>query len=200
MRTTSMGWAGFLVSAALCAQNVVPNSDFPTDANGWSFLQVTSSGWSATEGDPDPGALEVTNSGGFDGYSWGRTCVAVEALRDYAFSYNVKKDGNSVDYPLLVSWIDWYELPDCVGSASIHALYEFVPFSSVPDDVWETHLRGTATAPAGAVSAMVVIGMDHPSAGLATLYFDHVALASDPTLFIDGFETGDESLWSASVP
>lgn len=200
MRREAVALVSFLCSATLFAQNVIPNPDFETDIDGWSLLQVTSTGWSATEGDPDAGSLEITNVGGFDGYSWGRTCVAVSELTQYAFSYNLKKDGNSVQYPNLISWIDWYDLPNCVGSGSIHALYEFVPFSSVAADVWETRDRGTTMSMAGAVSAMVVIGMDHPSAGLATLYFDHVILASDPTLFLDGFETGDVSLWSASAP
>ena len=200
MRRILLPLTAFLFSATLGAQNVIPNPDFTTGVDGWSLLQVTSTGWSETEGDPGPGALEITNSGGFDGYSWGKICVAVEELTQYEFSYNLKKDGSSVQYPILISWIDWYGLPDCIGSSSIHALYEWVPFSSVTADVWETHQRGTTTSQAGAVSALVVIGMDHPSAGLATLYFDHVVLASDPTLFLDGFESGDDSLWSASVP
>ena len=200
MRRTSMALMGFLCSATLCAQNAVPNPDFTTGIAGWSLLQVTSTGWSATEGDPDPGALEITNSGGFDGYSWGRLCVPVPELVEFDFSYHVKKDGNSVQYPILISWIDWYELADCVGPASVRSLYEFITFPNVPPDVWETHQRGAATSPAGAVSAMVVLGMDHPAAGLATLHFDHVLLSRDPTMFVDGFETGDESQWSASVP
>ncbi len=110
MRRTSIALATFLFSAALSAQNVIPNPDLTTGIAGWSLLQVTGTGWSQTEGDPDPGSLEITNVGGFGGYSWGRTCVAVSELTQYAFSYNLKKDGSSVQYPILISWIDWYEL------------------------------------------------------------------------------------------
>ena len=65
MRRTSIALATFLFSAALSAQNVIPNPDLTTGIAGWSLLQVTGTGWSQTEGDPDPGSLEITNVGGF---------------------------------------------------------------------------------------------------------------------------------------
>jgi hypothetical protein len=92
----------------------------------------------------------------------------------------------------------FYANPDCTSSLGPNEVAIGYPTTL---DVWFQIVSDDYAAPAGAMSALVMFVTWQNLANMPVrARVDHLEFAVSPRVFSDGFETGDTSAWSATVP
>ena len=162
------GLVGVLILAASAGpgQNLVPGGTF--DANLEAFHHDPNpdgtSAWSALDagGSPSSGSalLTSTNATGGALVTLLTTCVPVAAGQEYTVSADVRFTEGESSTGWAETVIDWTPGAACQGHISASALLTEVASRGT----W-IHDSDTFTAPAGAISALVQVGIDKIEAG-----------------------------------
>jgi len=200
---------GSLLMAAgpVFSQNLLVNPGFdePDQLTGWTCVETFGvASWSAIDslGLAGSGSMQHDVAAAFDGrYVACRQCVPVSELWTYVMSgWHFWPDDPDVTQFGSVRWaFGFYNDIACTSSLGVSTL----KIGSRPPlalATWHQLVTDEVMAPAGSISAWVSFftyqnTADEPvRTRLDDLDF------STTTLFQDGFETGDLSEWSASVP
>ena len=99
--------------------------------------------------------------------------------------------------PVSVSGKVDYILGACV-SPTVLATYATAPVTGGTVGLWRRFTVPVDAPPAGATAMRVSFGVTSVAGDAFDTRLDNLSLA--PTLFADGFETGNTSRWSATVP
>ncbi len=175
------GLAGaFLAIAGLATgQNLVGNGSFATNLNGWtpSGNPVGTAAWSALDagGSSSSGSAALTSSNPISGAIVQELaqCVPVAAGVEYVLSAHVQFAGGETTTGFAETVVYWDTGADCTGYIAGNAL-------TTQPTTRGTWLSDSShfTAPAGAVSAYVQLGIDKLEAGgTLSAWYDDVSLA-----------------------
>jgi hypothetical protein len=197
---------GSLVLAAgqVFAQNLLVNPGFddPDQLQGWTCTMTDGQAtWSADDrlGSPDSGSMEHNVAATSNNQTMRcHQCVPVSELWTFAASarYLWPDDNDVSQLGTTRLSFDFFSDASCTAYISSGDVAVGQPIL----DTW-LHLRSNeAAAPAGAMSAMMYVYTwqnlaDEPvRARLDDLDF------STTTIFLDGFESGDTTAWSNTIP
>ena len=188
MRVRKMSSLFIAIAFASSVHGQVANSDFDTDAQGWSIRLDSGGGgfvdWDSTVGDPAPGSAHAGNvfpGAHVDGW---KQCVPISGS-DYALSAAVAsavRTGNSCRIN-----VDFIANQDCVDGTAI-ALE--VQLSNTQNNGAFELLGSGGALPEGILAA--ALSLDHvrvagADAGSSDCHFDHVQLGAD-TIFVASFD------------
>jgi hypothetical protein len=199
-RVSGLFLAAMLATHTASGQIVVSNPGFDTDVTGWTALSEASIVWSPldADGNPGSGSAFVTNMAITTLDATGaRQCLdGVTGLTEYLVSANtlVPSGQSETGYTYLV--IQWYDSPSCGGS-QLGA--DFTPGIISPTaDVWYRDWV-TVEAPSGAQTARLILNvLKYQDTGTLEAHFDNVGFVE--IIFVDGFESGDTTSWSVTIP
>jgi hypothetical protein len=199
----STGGDDFLRSFRVDSRNIFVNGHFDCGADGWT--PVTSGGagqaWDpSTDADGSPesgaqGAFVASPSGGVETASLGQ-CVAVPPGR-LDLSGRARLDlVPGANEPVILDFdCTFHSGPECGGSV-LGGDSAFVP---VRDSGGSFGLvSGVLEAPASTVSALCTTTWSVPAGAVIDGWLDQLTARS--TIFADGFESGDTSAWTLTVP
>ena len=176
------------------ASQTLTNSDFDSDLSGWQVVPSPQHDWSVLdhEDDPTSGSLLAYKDSPGGGLLQATQCVEVEP-----------GDGNSltakVFVPLTSNPADFYLGLSYFTDTTCQNYLDFDRvYWAPPQGEWIDFTFGPSIAPAGAFSAQVALSLfESFSASVpVTAHIDAVRLY----VFADGFELGDTTRWSATVP
>ena len=188
-----------LISGMATAQTLVVNGDFDTNVAGWTELSIPLSwdGSSDWQGNPASGSALILNNAAFADNSGAIQCVdGIVAGEVYSLSAWLRVPSGQTGTGAARVFIWYYSEPGCAGT--------WVGESSTPvmaaSDVWIGLSSGDTVAPATAQSVKVYLNnFKYTETGIYQASYDHVAFTLIG-VFADGFESGDTTEWSASVP
>ncbi len=178
-RVSSFCLALFCLAAAGGAQNLVANGNFNTDLLAW---QASSSNGSAafssldSSGSPSSGSAFLTGTNPINGVldTFLTQCVSVAAGTPYAISNRVQFSTGETTTGWAEIAIYWMSGSNCGGSYISGA---GLLAAKTASGVWSSY-ADTATAPAGALSAYLQLGIDKIDAGGSlSAYMDDVVFA-----------------------
>jgi hypothetical protein len=190
---------GFVLApAAASAQDLLSNRHFESDLTGWTGV-----GWWSSEdcfSDPKTGSVTYINqTAGTAAWYIARQCVELPAADEvYLMSGYLAAPTSQTGDGWAKIGLVWYSVAAC-GAAG------FIDGSDAPHvypttDAWQT-TRQYAVPPPGAVSVYFAITNQKTSEqGTFQIYADEVSLIVLSKIFVDGFESGDTTAWSATVP
>jgi hypothetical protein len=189
-----LGLASLFLSLSVYGQNLVAGGDFATSLEAWhhdpnprgtsAWSPVLDANGSASSGSallfstaPEGGVLvELLDQ-----------CVPVAAGQQYVLSHKVRFADDETATGWAESVVAWFSGPICTDGISANGMLT----AKTASGVW-TSTSETFTAPAGAVSALVSIGVDKIEAGgQLTVNVDDVVfgLASAPVEELVGYLT-----------
>ena len=201
--TVSSACCVVLLSASVAAaQSSVFNGEFNTDVLGWNQLSAVTLTWDPTSdyaSNPGSGSALVVNAQPGSANSGATQCVnGIQGGESYDLSaWLLAPTGQSASgHSLVFVW--WYSQADCADFLSLGPGTAWL-FTS---DTWVEHSVQGEPAPPGAASAIVYLNVvkESNTPGSYQVSFDHVLFQVTGTIFIDGFDTGDHSVWSAVAP
>ena len=187
------GFAALLVLAASLgsAQNLVPGGTFDTSLEAFHHDPNPdgTSAWSSLDaaGSPTSGSalLTSTNVSGGSAVALLTTCVPVAAGQEYTLSADVRFSAGETTTGGVELVLVWTPGTACQGSISTNGF--LIPVASRGDWI---HGSDTFTAPAGATSALVAVGIDKlEGGGQLSAFVDNVAfeLTSAPAEDLVGY-------------
>jgi len=181
------------------AQNLVVNGGFESDVGSWVALSDSSLAWDPLDADDDPnsGSALVTNldPDPVDGTGAVQCIDGLSGEQSYAFSAKARFPSGQTETGRAYLLIQWRSSPGCTGDVGISE--SSLVSSSVPD-IWLT-TSNVVVSPTATQSARLRLSvLKNAAGGSLDAYFDHVRL--EPAVFGDGFESGDVTAWSSSVP
>jgi len=200
VRFAALALAAVFPAPFAWGQNLVFNPTFDTDVAGWSAEGTSSIVWDSLDADGNPasGSALVTNLSTTANDSTGaRQCVdGLTEATFYRFAADILVPGGQSETGHAHLLAQWYGGPGC-GGGQVGLVDTFGISTSTPD-VWYTD-SVTAEAPAGTQSARLRLSIwKNEESGTLVAHFDNVEFANQ--IFSDGFESGDTTAWSATVP
>lgn len=184
------------------AQSLVVNGDFNQDVLGWTQLSAVTLTWDPTsdfENNPGSGSALVVNAQPGSSSSGVTQCVNwIPGGESYDLSAWLRAPtGQSADGHALV-FVWWYSQADCTDFLASGPSTGWL-FTS--DDWVERSILGSP-APQDAASAVVYLNVvkESDTPGEYQVSFDRVFLNLTGAIFVDGFDSGEFSAWSAVVP
>ena len=181
-------------------QNLVLNPNFDIDVAGWAALTTATIEWSPldAEGNPASGSALVANLSTTANDSTG-AIQCIEGINGESlirFAADVMIPGGQLETGHAHLLVQWYDESECggaqVGLATTTGIYTTEP------DVWYTDFD-FAEAPLGAQSARLRLSVwKNEDSGTLQAHFDDVSFVA--VVFVDSFESGDTTAWSATVP
>ena len=191
---------GVLTMPMAAAQNLVVNGDFDNDVDGWTELSIPLS-WDPTsdyQNSPASGSALIVNAIPF-GNSGATQCVSgIIGGETYHLSAWLRAPTGQNAEGMAGVFVWWWTGSNCGGSMSIGPATAYI-FTS---NSWVELVAPSEQAPPGTQSGTVYLNNQNKSStpGAYSASFDHVLLAASGVIFSDGFESGDTSAWSATVP
>ena len=199
-RTAHRVWRILLVLIAVAAgsaeaQSSLINPNFDSDLDGWGFAGPGSVDW-------DP--ADVDGSGSSGSVRWSSTEKTVDDAiwqnvvsvpGDHEVSVYIYVPSGQIVAPQPTIRMSFYSTPDCAGGTRAGFL------TSQPATTFDSWVL-VAIPEHRAVTADCVnieLRLGAPSGSESVAYFDAVTLMT-PIVFSNGFESGDTSGRSASVP
>lgn len=192
---------GILVVAPVAwAQNLVFNPDFNTDVTGWTPSTTGTIEWSPldAEGNPASGSALVTNRSTTAQDGTGpRQCIdGIDAGFFYLLAADVLVPSGQSETGYAELLVQWYDTPGCGGG--LVGLNTTPGLSTSTPDAWYLD-AGVFRAPTGTQSARLRLTVAKiEDYGTLQAHFDNVLLGL--AIFGDGFESGDTTAWSHTVP
>jgi uncharacterized repeat protein (TIGR01451 family) len=181
--------------------NVVksPHFDFATDLDTWTLtvggaLDIVHDPLDA-DGFPLSGSARLENLSGATSLRLSQ-CVPLPPEPPYLLSGETRVSAASGS-PVSVSGRVEYILGSCLAP-TILATYPTGPVVGGTAGLWRRFTGSVELPPPGATAVRISFGAATVSGDAFDARLDNLALA--PTLFADGFETGNTSRWSAAVP
>lgn len=161
-----LGLASLFLSVGVYGQNLVTGGDFATGLEAWHHDANTrgTSAWSEHDevDSPSDGSADLVSTAPENGILVVllEQCVPVAAGQAYVLSHKAR----FADAQTTTGWaeteISWFSGPICTNRISGNAILT----SKTTPPVW-TPTSDTFTAPAGAISALVEVGVDKIEAG-----------------------------------
>jgi hypothetical protein len=152
--------------------NKVLNPGFESDLSHWNRLQSGgysdnwTNGGANTVGSYAVTTSAVVNAGLLD------QCVNVQPSTSYSFGFFYKVSSVfPYPYPAGQLGVSWKDGAGCKGTTID---FNTTPFLNSTPDLWQLLAAQNVTSPAGAHSALLVLGVQSTSAGATTSYFDEV--------------------------
>ena len=155
-----------LSGAAVSAQNLVADGGFASSLEAWHHDPDPdgSSAWSADDanGSSSSGSALLSSTAATDGVLIRllEQCVPVAAGQSYTLSHKAKFADGEATTGWAETVITWFSGPICTNRVGANSILT----SKTTTGVW-TATSDTFTAPAGAVSAFVEVGIDKIDAG-----------------------------------
>lgn len=144
---TLVAAASLCLASGAWAQNILPNSHFDSDLDGWTETHPEDISWSS-EGSGAPGSVRIDSDDEIGAALY--ACVPVTAGMDYAIEVDVKLETHGQTFGKVGIQLFWKADAEC--QVDTGGLQPFGLSTSAPD--WQ-HLAVGHTAPANAVSARV---------------------------------------------
>jgi len=222
------GGDDFVLDFTVEVDNLLVNPNFDDDLAGWTTSSPgeMTHGPDDVSGAPTSGSVVIINLTGAGQTMTLSQCVPISALERYFVSGWLWVDSGLVDDPTIFASVGFYDGASCGGSllgteeipglngdsAGVRIFYD--GFESGDTSAWSgsvgstgakmylagwEHLAGSVQASSGAVSAMVHYVIEAGASTNFRVKMDDVQFFQ-PFLFKDGFEIGDTSRWSGTVP
>lgn len=188
-----------MVASVVQSQNLLPNSTFDSDVAGWLAGSESTVGWDPLDanGDPLSGSALVTNLDVDPNDSTG-AYRCIDGLADdtfYRFGADILIPGGQIETGHAYLLVQWYGGAGCSGFLNLTE--SPIVLTSTPDE-WFA-VSKVAASPSGTQSGRLRLSVWKNEAGASLdAHFDNVLM--EAVLFIDGFETGDTSGWSSTMP
>ena len=193
----------FVLGFSVIGTNLLLNPNFDSGLSEWTVDPIhaaeISFGVADADEAPTSGSLVVTDSSGPGTAFLVAQCVDLPALTRYMSGASARVTSGSIEAPIVEVLVEFYAESGCEGE--VLAGQDPVPSVLVGDtgDLWQPLDRGFVTAPADTSSAVVWLSVDAASASGFAATIDSAFLI-EGVLFTDGFESGDTSAWSGTVP
>jgi hypothetical protein len=175
----AVSWLALSSGAAVSAQNLVADGGFASSLEAWHHDPNSdgNSAWSPDDanGSPSSGSALLSSTAATDGILIRllEQCVPVAAGQSYALSHKAKFADGEATTGWAETVITWFSGPICTNRLGANSILT----SKTTTGVWTT-TSDTFTAPAGAVSAFVEVGIDKIDAGSTlTASVDDVSFA-----------------------
>jgi len=174
-----LGLASLFLSVGVYGQNLVTGGDFATGLEAWHHDANTrgTSAWSEHDevDSPSDGSAQLVSTAPEGGVFVVllEQCVPVAAGQPYVLSHKVRFADGETTTGGAESAVTWFSGPICTDRISGNGMLT----SKTTPPVW-TPTADTFTAPAGATSAIVEVGVDKFEAGgTLTVFVDDVSFA-----------------------
>ncbi len=181
------------------AQNLLPNPTFDSDVAGWLASAGSTVGWDPLDanGNPLSGSALVTNIDADPNDSEGafRCIEGLTGETAYQFGADILIPGGQIETGNAYILVQWYGGAGCSGFLNLTE--SPIVLTTTPDE-WFA-VSKVATSPTGTQSGRLRLSVWKIEAGGSlAAQFDNVWM--EAVLFVDGFETGDTSRWSSTMP
>jgi uncharacterized repeat protein (TIGR01451 family) len=175
--------------------NLFDNGHFDCDLGGWSSTSPADVEHSAVDFDGSPISGSAHNFAPLVGFSLNQ-CVEVFGGVDYDLDLATRIDGAPGALYTVEPSCTFFDQPACGGAQ--------VSVQSFPVVVADTGggwlpLALTVPTPPGAVSARCRLRIANPQMEPLDGFLDELGFGGN-VIFVDGFESGDTSAWSVTVP
>ena len=197
--TSALVLAAMIPASLAWGQNLVSNPGFDIDVADWTSSAEASLAWDPldVEGNPVSGSALVTNlsisAGDATGASQCIDGLTAEAFYEFAAEILVPSGQSETGHAFL--FVQWNDEPGCSGY--LGSVFSPQVPSSTPD-VWYG-VSNIAQAPLGTESARLRLSVwKYEDVGSLEAHFDNVEF--EAMVFVDGFESGDTTMWSLTVP
>ncbi|MFN7940396.1 MAG: GEVED domain-containing protein [Thermoanaerobaculia bacterium] len=184
------------------SDDLFANAHFDCSLAGWTASapapgEVTWTGAEDADGADDSGAVRVTNlAPGVDTSFALAQCYDLPAAVPYQVRARLRLDAAPGVLVGLTRACTFYNGPACAGGSTTQS--DTVLLGSTGGS-WIPLVK-TVTPPVSALSALCTFRWDTPVAAGFDSFLDAAFFGATGQLFSDGFETGDTSRWSATVP
>ena len=190
-----------MVASVAAAQNLVVNGDFDNDVSGWTEMSSILLSWDPTsdyQDSPESGSALIVNADLWANSGAVQCINGIVAGEAYGLSAWLRAPTGQIGQGTGGVFVWWYVVPDCGGSQTAGPATAYITTS----DSWVEVVAPSEQAPPGTQSAIVYLNNAKTSStpGEYRVYYDHVLLTAGGAIFSDGFESGDTSAWSATVP
>jgi uncharacterized repeat protein (TIGR01451 family) len=198
---SGVGGDDLVVTFRSDARNLLTNAHFDCDAvglNGWTVsdpVEITRSN-DDIDGSPISGSAQVMQLGVNTIFELGQ-CVPTTFGMTYDFSGTLRMDTPS--FLSFTRGCEFFAGSSCGSPGSGLATKVNIDLLGDTGGVW-IPLMGTMEAPVGAESAYCTLTFTASSGQDFSANLDDLILRPGALMFTDGFESGDVSAWSASVP
>ncbi len=188
--------AMILLVTPAAGQNLLTNPGFTVDPGGWDSFGSGVLLWSTedADGSDSSGSASLGVFSGGEGFGVSQCVAAVGgSWHRFAASINISTDPRVLGTAAVA--VNWYDGPNCTG---IHLSTVQTPAATTHGS-WE-NVHSAAVADVDAVSALFYIYVLKNQAGTDVYgaFVDNAFFS--PAIFVDGFESGDMTLWSSSFP
>lgn len=179
--------------------NKLANGHFDCDLGDWAMVSTNPAeivfSTDDQDGLEDSGSAAIENLTASRDFGLGQ-CVPAEAETAYLLAASVRMATSApgIGFALRCSF---YASADCSGTAL--STEDSVTFLGDTSGTW-LRLGEDLTSPAAAASVLCSTDFAAPGGANFDARLDHVELSGPSLLFADGFESGDTSAWSATVP
>ena len=192
-----------IVPFQVLSSDLLRNPNFDSSITTWATLPATpgvvrfdaedSDGWAVS----GSAVMDFVSGTQFYGLS---QCVQVVDTADYLFGGRVRTASPSAIDPEAFGQVQYYSSTNCsTGVLGTEVLGTVVAGDTA--GVWVALAESQHTPPVGARSAYVSFLADAGAAASFTTAFDTLSFRVEVgALFADGFESGDSTAWSATVP
>jgi uncharacterized repeat protein (TIGR01451 family) len=180
--------------------NLLRNPNFDRDLAFWTLGSPLPTEISHCTDDadraPTSGSAELVNLTGEGGVYLLSQCVRVEGRQTYTIGGRVRTRSGSMSDPAAVASIAFFSQDDCSGTPLGTESSQMVVGDTAT--LWSDQLPGSISAPANALSGLVSFAVE---AGESSDFVSNIdcVFFNRSTIFSDGFESGDLSIWSSSV-
>jgi uncharacterized repeat protein (TIGR01451 family) len=182
--------------------NIFANGHFDCDGSLWNAVAATPAeiSWTGAEDSDDAddsGAMHFTNlAPGTDTSFRLWQCYDIPADQLFDVSVRVRLAAAPGDFIGFVRRCEFFNSPGCLGQ--LGAQTAALALQDTGGD-WLT-IGAQLARPVGAVAARCDFSFETPTAESFDGWLDATRFAGTGGLFSDGFESGDTSAWSATVP
>jgi hypothetical protein len=180
-------------------QNMLFNPNFDIDVVGWSAVADATITWDPMDSDNDPGSgsAMVANVANYSTTMGANQCSTVlEGDQEFSLRTMIYIPSGQSETGFGYVSIRFYELPNCQGNL-LTSNFSTQVYTTTPDQ-WLESSR-VLMAPPNSQSALVWLSIHKDGNGPLDMAFDNVSLFPI-VIFADGFDDGDTSRWSNTVP
>jgi hypothetical protein len=164
-----------MFATSATAGNLVVNSDFATDTNGWANVSGVPFVWDGSTGDPAPGSGHFLSS--LLSFGYVTQCIVVSAPLNVDFYTNVRDTASGQDVFGPTASVDAYSDTTCTNHiGSIAAMTQ-----PAADDIWHTLSAIDLPLPSGTNSVSVTLSASaHDGSGI-NVHYDHILFGPSGT-------------------
>ncbi len=177
-----------------------PHFDFASDLDAWTL--TTGGILDIVRDSLDADGFALSGSARLQNVSGATTlrllqCMPLPSSDSYVLSGEGRIDAAPGSLVRLTAQAE-YIVGTCIAPTTIFSTFPTAPLIGDTGGLWRRLARPLGAAPVGATALRVsFIALDVPNAAY-DIRLDNLSLV--PTVFADGFESGDTSRWSATVP